>query len=247
MKRHPAMRRFCVLGLAILLGTAAARADVIWTGAGADNLASTAANWSGGVAPAANDAVVLDAATGKAMTWDLDIPLASWTQDGYTGTVTIATVYGGTGFTNLVVDGNVVLNSGTWTHQDNAKVATYRLRATIGGSLTIGEEAAIDHALDSLRRELGRPGLKPLDALLVDWPNDPFAAGGYSYVRPGHRGVRERLAAPTPPLFWAGEATAPERDAATVHGALLSGERAAQEALGLFGVVHTYDGLEVTH
>lgn len=113
--------------------------------------------------------------------------------------------------------------------------------------LRLGEEAAIDHALDSLRRELGRPGLKPLDALLVDWPNDPFAGGGYSYVRPGHRGVRERLAAPTPPLFWAGEATAPERDAATVHGALLSGERAAQEALGLFGVVHTYDGLEVTH
>jgi len=113
--------------------------------------------------------------------------------------------------------------------------------------LRLGEEAAIDHALESLRRELGRPGLKPLDALLVDWPNDPFACGGYSYVRPGHRGAREKLAAPTTPLFWAGEATAPERDAATVHGAIVSGERAAQEALSLFAVVHTYDGLEVTH
>lgn len=113
--------------------------------------------------------------------------------------------------------------------------------------LRLGEEAAIEHALESLRRELGRPGLKPLDALLVDWPNDPFACGGYSYVRPGHRGAREMLATPTPPLFWAGEATAPERDAATVHGAIVSGERAAQEALSLFAVVHTYDGLEVTH
>ena len=113
--------------------------------------------------------------------------------------------------------------------------------------LRLGEEAAIDHALDSLRRELGRPGLKPLDALLVDWPNDPYAYGGYSYVKPGHVGAREALAAPTPPLFWAGEATAPEQDAATVHGAIVSGERAAQETLGLFDVVHTYDGLEVAH
>jgi monoamine oxidase len=112
--------------------------------------------------------------------------------------------------------------------------------------LRLGEDGAIDHALDSLRRELGRPGLQPLDALLVDWPNDPYAYGGYSYVRPGHLGARERLAAPTPPLFWAGEATAPEADAATVHGALLSGERAAHEVLGLFEEVRTYDGLEVT-
>lgn len=113
--------------------------------------------------------------------------------------------------------------------------------------LRLGEEGAIDHALDGLRRELGRPGLKPLDAILVDWPNDPFAYGGYSFVRPGHHGVRDLLAAPTPPLFWAGEATAPESDAATVHGAILSGERAAHEVLGLFDTVRTYDGAEVTH
>ena len=112
--------------------------------------------------------------------------------------------------------------------------------------LRLGKEGALDHALDSLRRELGRPGLKPLDALLVDWPNDPFAYGGYSYVRPGHFGVREHLAAPTPPLFWAGEATAVEAHAATVHGAMLSGERAAYEVLSLFEEVRTYDGLEVT-
>jgi monoamine oxidase len=132
-------------------------------------------------------------------------------------------------------------------HQTDAVVWT----AFVSGDsavdlLRLGEEGAIDHALDSLRRELGRPGLKPLDAMLVDWPNDPFAYGGYSYVRPGHRGARELLAAPTSPLYWAGEATAAEADAATVHGAIVSGERAAHEVLELFEAVRTYDGLEVT-
>src|SRR5690606_35556429 len=97
----------------------------------------------------------------------------------------------------------------------------------------------------SLRRELGRPGLQPLDALLVDWVSDPYTRGGYSHVRPGQRGARERLAQATPPLPWAGEATAPERDAATVHGALTSGVRAAAEVRRLLRPL-SYDGHEVT-
>lgn len=107
-----------------------------------------------------------------------------------------------------------------------------------------GEEGALDGALESLRRELGRPGLKAVEARLVDWVNDPYSRGGYSFVRPGHRGVRELLAAPTPPLLWAGEASAPESDAATVHGALLSGRRAATEVLKLLRP-RAYDGSEV--
>lgn len=92
-----------------------------------------------------------------------------------------------------------------------------------------GEEAALERALEALRLEVGRPGLRPLEARVVDWYADPFARGGYSHVRPGHHGARERLAEPTPPLYWAGEATATEDRAATVHGAILSGERAAVE------------------
>ena len=107
-----------------------------------------------------------------------------------------------------------------------------------------GEEGALDSALESLRRELGRPGLQPLDATLVDWVSDPYARGGYSHVRPGHRGARESLAEPTPPLLWAGEATAAERDAATVHGALQSGVRAAEEVSRLLRPL-SYDGQEV--
>ncbi len=107
-----------------------------------------------------------------------------------------------------------------------------------------GEEGALDGALESLRRELGRPGLQPVAATLVDWVSDPHARGGYSYVRPGHRGARELLARPTPPILWAGEATAPEGDAATVHGAMLSGRRAATEVLELLRP-RAYDGGEV--
>jgi len=107
-----------------------------------------------------------------------------------------------------------------------------------------GEDGALDGALESLRRELGRPGLQAVEALLVDWVNDPYARGGYSYVRPGHRGVRELLAEPTPPLLWAGEASAPEANAATVHGALESGRRAAEEVLRLLRP-RAYDGSEV--
>ncbi|HZW99913.1 MAG TPA: NAD(P)/FAD-dependent oxidoreductase [Trueperaceae bacterium] len=107
-----------------------------------------------------------------------------------------------------------------------------------------GEEEALDDALESLRRELGRPGLQAVDAQLVDWVSDPYARGGYSYVRPGHRGARELLAEPTPPILWAGEATSPEADAATVHGALQSGRRAAREVLELLKP-RAYDGGEV--
>lgn len=95
--------------------------------------------------------------------------------------------------------------------------------------MRLGEEDALERALEAFRLEVGRPGLRPLEARIVEWHSDPFARGGYSHVRPGHFGARELLAQPTPPLFWAGEATAPEERAATVHGALLTGERAANE------------------
>jgi monoamine oxidase len=91
---------------------------------------------------------------------------------------------------------------------------------------------ALARSLAQLADELGRP-LEASAARLIDWPRDPHARGGYSVVRPGHHGAREALAAPTPPLLWAGEATARPGAAATVHGAWESGERAAAEAIAL--------------
>ena len=141
--------------LCIALAAAVASADTkVWTGLGADAKASTAANWQadGGAdpaAPVAGDAIVLDA-TGRdhPMTWDLDIPLASWTQDGYTNVVTISTVYPEAGkgnFTNFVVTGDVTLRSGTWVHLSNNtnNKEWYRLWATIGGDLEVGADAAV--------------------------------------------------------------------------------------------------------
>jgi monoamine oxidase len=66
-------------------------------------------------------------------------------------------------------------------------------------------------------------------ALVQDWHADPCSRGGYSYVRVGGQGARERLAEPIEDtLFFAGEATDID-EAGTVAGALRSGERAARE------------------
>jgi monoamine oxidase len=98
--------------------------------------------------------------------------------------------------------------------------------------LVSGDSGALERGLDTLRRELNRPDLHPLDCHLMNWPADPFALGGYSVATPGHAGARADLATPLANrLFWAGEATAPNAWAATVHGAYASGRRAAAEIL----------------
>lgn len=65
------------------------------------------------------------------------------------------------------------------------------------------------------------------------WMADPLAGGAYSYARPGAADARGILAKPlNGRLFFAGEATSPEF-CASAHGAFMSGERAAREALAL--------------
>jgi monoamine oxidase len=68
---------------------------------------------------------------------------------------------------------------------------------------------------------------------VADWPADPWARGAVSVEPVGGAHFRADLAAPTPPLFWAGEATATDGGAECVHGALATGRRAALEALHL--------------
>jgi monoamine oxidase len=63
-----------------------------------------------------------------------------------------------------------------------------------------------------------------------DWQQDPFARGAYSYVGVGGGTARAELgAAVEGTLFFAGEATDTTGDAATVTGAIQTGERAARE------------------
>ncbi|MEO1704603.1 MAG: FAD-dependent oxidoreductase [Pseudomonadota bacterium] len=64
---------------------------------------------------------------------------------------------------------------------------------------------------------------------ITRWRSDPFAGGSYSFLsRRARSEQRDDLAAPLPPLYFAGEATTRDHPS-TVHGALLSGQRAAAE------------------
>jgi monoamine oxidase len=92
------------------------------------------------------------------------------------------------------------------------------------------ERTLLSKALESVRSVLGNID-EPRAYLMHDWQADPFARGGYSYVRVGGTGAREELAAPLEDtLFFAGEATDAEQSG-TVGGALASGLRAAKEIL----------------
>ena len=73
-----------------------------------------------------------------------------------------------------------------------------------------------------------------LDGKYISWSSDPFSKMGYSFVPVGATGQRAILAEPIGNvLYFAGEATHVTRPA-TVHGALESGERAADEVENAF-------------
>ena len=66
-----------------------------------------------------------------------------------------------------------------------------------------------------------------------NWTDDPFATGAYSYTPVRMNGMAARLAEPVEhTLFFAGEATDSTGEQGTVHAALDSGHRAANEMLG---------------
>jgi monoamine oxidase len=100
--------------------------------------------------------------------------------------------------------------------------------------------ARTDRALSSLARLVREPRAV-VDRELVasdthDWAADPFARGAYSYVRVGGMQAQARLASPVEStLFFAGEATELAGHQATVHGALFTGQRAADEVLRSLG------------
>ena len=101
--------------------------------------------------------------------------------------------------------------------------------------LQLGEAAALEKGMATLRKEVGNSDLQYKGARWVNWPEDEFALGGYSVCLPGHYEARAKLAGATPPLFWAGEASAPHHLTAMVHGAYFTGQRAAQEVVNTAG------------
>jgi len=74
---------------------------------------------------------------------------------------------------------------------------------------------------------------KDVEAWYVhNWNADPFARGAYSFARVRGLEARRILSEPVEnTLFFAGEAADTEGHAATVHGAIASGQRAAQQIL----------------
>lgn len=122
-----------------------------------------------------------------------------------------------------------------WQRDDEAAILTAYTGATAALQLgALGREGAIERGLQHLEQMFAMPlAERLLNALFIDWQADPYARMAYSYVPVNGAGLRAQLAAPLEGvLFFAGEATHPTR-AATVHGALESGIRAANEILAL--------------
>jgi monoamine oxidase len=93
-----------------------------------------------------------------------------------------------------------------------------------------------EQSLKTLSALLG-PSPKELQNLVEniyfhDWQSDPFAMGAYSYAKVGADGAPQMIAAPVDnTLFFAGEATDSSGLNGTVHAAIASGYRAANEIL----------------
>ena len=95
-------------------------------------------------------------------------------------------------------------------------------------------EEIADAAVTALSRalDIGRSDLGELltGRFVYNWSADSFSSGGYSYVCAGGLTAPGALAQPVEEtLFFAGEATDTQGETGTVHAALQTGYRAAEE------------------
>ena len=106
-----------------------------------------------------------------------------------------------------------------------------------GGALIRSRErkddrAIVSEVLASLRSMFGSSVPEPVSWAVSRWHSDPFAIGSYPFIPVGsHSSLYKEMARPVEDrLFWAGDAT-DEDHSGTVHGAYISGLRAAREIL----------------
>ena len=94
----------------------------------------------------------------------------------------------------------------------------------------LSDDEIIAGAMQTLRVMFGDEISEPEGALITRWGKDPFSFGAYSHIPPFASGDdHDILAEPIDDvLYFAGEATSREYPS-TVHGAYLSGVRAAEE------------------
>jgi monoamine oxidase len=80
-----------------------------------------------------------------------------------------------------------------------------------------------------IARQLFGDNISPVEVRTSSWSTDPYARGAYSFHAPGSRlDDRRQLQQPIGDrLYLAGEAVGVD-DPATVHGAVLSGQYAAE-------------------
>lgn len=113
--------------------------------------------------------------------------------------------------------------------------------AEIAGAAAIeleaeSEAAQIDYALSALKDLFGNGIAKDFDrGSATRWLADPWSRGSHSCALPGRFGARDVLVRPVQAqILFAGEHATPAW-AGTLHGAWLSGTRAAAQALRLLG------------
>jgi monoamine oxidase len=96
----------------------------------------------------------------------------------------------------------------------------------------LSADDVIARARETLSRLLKTPTLPTHRAWFHDWHADPFARGAYSYVPARALPARRTLAEPLDhTLYFAGEHTDLLGYGGTVHGAIASGRRAAQQII----------------
>lgn len=98
------------------------------------------------------------------------------------------------------------------------------------------DQSLIDRAIEAFSKIVGisRKEIEDLleEAYMHNWGHDPFSLGAYSYIPVSGLSASQELAQPIDDtLFFAGEATNTEGHQGTVHGALATGSRAAQEII----------------
>jgi monoamine oxidase len=96
--------------------------------------------------------------------------------------------------------------------------------------------AAVESLANALKMDSSAVEGEIEAAFIADWQTDPFSLGAYSYTPVGMITAPMTLAEPVAnTLFFAGEATESDGNSATMHGAIATGYRAAEEVLSVAG------------
>lgn len=133
-------------------------------------------------------------------------------------------------------------------HSDKGPFRTWWSLHPLRAPVLVGWNAGTDFVFEQTADELAQLALNSLASMLRlstetlashlvsyhyhDWSVDPFSLGAYSYIAVGGLDAPRQLAQPLQEtLFFAGEATNYEGHGGTVHGAIATGRRAAQEIM----------------